>query len=385
MIEEFPTIEILNTKPVINQVRLEEDELDARSITYIEGSDWDVTYYAQSTTANDKLSLPDPDLPETEQQYIKYDIPLKVTEAIRGDVVDEITGTATVLYFKPNVYDVFVTKLLGGVEVIFKVDEVIKKSMYLKSIYEISYSVFLLVKDSPEVRLMLDGRAIDSFTYNRNTNYLVKRPLLKINEIVIYENLDNYLNLIRKDYLTRFYSKRDLLLLTKDNKVYFDPIINTLYFYIIGDVCNQFNSDMSEFGNVLPYIFIDKNKILLKHLKQPKFKTYVFEYHDEELYLRRLRNNLIYDVDYIISDDGDFILENEYPTLPREEGYLMNDITGEDLTIIESLTFNYINNESLDLNSLTTLAEDYFGFNDSEKYKYGVIIMMLLKYTLIRE
>jgi hypothetical protein len=385
MIEDFPTLEESTVESVTTQVRLEEDEFDARSITYIEGSDWGVEYYAQSTTSNDTLNLPDVSLPETEQQYIKYNIPLKVTSPIQGDVPSDISGTAIVWLFKPNVFDVFRTKILGGVTAIFKVDTVTRKSMYLRDIYEITYSLLTTVNSDPELSLMLDGRTIDSYTYNTNTNYSVSKPLLKTNDLIEYESVSNYYTSIREDFKRSFHSKMDMLTVVVNDEVYLDPIINSLYFYIIGDVCNQFSFDINVYGSVLPGVLVSRNTTLLNSLMQPMYGKYTYGDTSEDLYRLRLRNHLLYDIDYIISEDGDIVLENSSDSLPREDVYLMNDLTGENLTVIESLTYEYLNDRPVNKELLLPLAKEYFTFTDIEKYKYGVVILMLLKYTLSKE
>jgi len=387
MIEEFPTLTVTPTDDtIVSQVRLEEDELDAQSITMIGGTDWDVEYFKNSTTSNDTLSLPDPDLPETEQQYIRYHIPLRVTSPLSGSTSSDITGTASTAFFKPNVNDVFVAKILGGEEAIFKVDRVTRKSMYLRDVYEIEYSIFMLTSSDITMHPMLIERSVDEYTFNRNREYLTSKPLLKNNELKTYEDLDTLYQMIDKDYNTLFYSKRDMFLLTYEDEVYFDPLLNTLYYYIVGGKCNQFNNHIEYFDNTIIHALIKRSDLMMLNMTNPMYKGYNFEYYDGELYMRKLGNNLTYDIDYAMSTDGDINLINETETLPIDDTfYLMNDIGRDGATKIEFLVNSYMNSGEVQKETLLELAKEYFQYQTFEKYKYGIIILMLIKYVKSEE
>ena len=201
-------------------------------LTHIEGSRWIVNYYSQILTVDSEPTSQELNRPQVYQQYVEIlRFELKVTDTLSASQEQsnaEMTyvGAAT-LYpcgVIPNVHDLFTADIGDGRLGLFQIDSVEQRSVMRDSTWSIRYSLldYLDIMRADDLQRKVSKRT----TFVRDLLTVGKSPILVQSELLMYQQLIEWLHKIPDIYFAEFYDREFATFMIPDQLVpTYDPYV----------------------------------------------------------------------------------------------------------------------------------------------------------------
>jgi len=356
---------------------------------YIEGSDWEVTYYNQLASKSDTIGSLDTSIDIVEQQYVKIsELNIKVTSSIPTDKLSNITGEATITEFLPLVGDFFVATLVGDITAAFVITEVTSKSYNLDRIYDISFRLDSTEISNPDKIKILEERVVRNLIYDKESVFTGSDPLLITSDMEFKRFLLSVFDRIADRYVRDFkkQSLRNFLILSDNAIDLLDQNISYLFnqltdrSYAVNYVVEDGVSD------TIIGILLEGGTEYITNVKHPMFKSPPrgsnFDY--------RLRGMIGLNVDLIATIDEDesnikFPRPNS-DSLPKflesDKSYLLSSefYNGKSkLSLIEELLRDSIYDKQIEREKLRELITLHYEYNKTELYFYVPVLLYIIK------
>ena len=389
--------DLTNAKKVIKKKLDGSNHIDSRVVVdidtaiiktkrYIDGSDWEVTYYNLLVANHDMIGKIDTSIGNVEQQYTKISkLVLKVTSPIESTKLQDITGEATILDFTPSIGDAFVGTLIGDIKAVFNVTAVTEKSYNLDRVFDIEFKLEGTITTNPDLFGILDKRSVREYIYDKNAIYTTSDTLLLKSDYLFKDYITEKFTTTSKHYADTFTdsSTRNMLILNHNGSGYHDSVIA----YLFNNIADkQFKTKFVESDchkNTIVDILLEDTKEYLSTAKQPGYgstkNTYGYGY--------RYRSIIGLPVSNIIDEKGNIHIQNESDALyvGFRETYLFSKefySQGDNLPLLEELLLDILLGKQLEQSKVSTLLDKSFKFNNQEKYHYIPFVLLVLKYTM---
>lgn len=180
-------------------------------LQHVEGASWIIDWYSQILDTDSQLTGQQTTTSAVFQQYNKVEkLELKVTsplsESQDADTkVISYAGTALVYTgVIPNEGDMFTADIGDGQIAVFKILTTVKKSVFKKSAYEISYTI---TTDDPVFIKDLEAKTINRYAYRKDFIDHGQDPLVITHDNRILEELQHSYQALAKQYFPRFFNK----------------------------------------------------------------------------------------------------------------------------------------------------------------------------------
>jgi hypothetical protein len=201
---EIPQIHPEAYKPIVVDNR----QVEVTSLlAYIEGSPWTVSYFSQVLGTHTDVREFDPTQSAVYQQYTRInELELRVTTPLSSTQDEEsgqvtVTGTALVYPFLvPNLGDVFITATLNAPLSLFRISRVQAKTFNRQTVYEVDYNLIAYLTAE-------DGRYLNLLSKVIREYHFYKERLIEgLPPTVVEEDYHKLLNL-KQQYraLVRYY------------------------------------------------------------------------------------------------------------------------------------------------------------------------------------
>jgi len=386
--------DLSESKVIDTRVVVDVDTSILKTKQYIDGSDWEVTYYNQLAAKSDTIGALDPTINVVEQQYVEINrFNLKTTSAIPSGKMGDITGDASVIDFLPLVGDMFTTTLIGNIRAIFTVTEVTDKSYNLDRIYDITFKLDSTEVTNPDKFVTLKSRTVRVLHYDAGAIYSGTDPILAADAMNAKDYLTNTFNHMADRYVQDFkmQSNRNLLIMTSDGVSVMDQNIAYLF--------NQ----MTDRKYTVDFVMDDIYKSTVIDILLNSTQEYLNDAVHPVLvppakgrnYGFRFRGLIGLSVSYVSSlqaaGQATFRFEPTHSTLPvfkpSDRSYLFsadfyNSKTG--VSLIEELLLDAINDRQLVLTKVKELVTAHYSYSVADQYMYVPFILFIMKYYINR-
>jgi hypothetical protein len=409
-------------------------------LTYIDGASWTVTYYSQILNSDNDIRSQDVELSGIYQQYTEINsMELKVTTPLNSSQETStnrmvVTGAANVYPFIiPNIGDMFAADAGDGREAIFRVTNSEKKSILKESVYFIEYSI-MYYSDSDLVRRQdLKAKTINSYFYIKDFLLNGQNPLLIDEEYSAYQELDNLYHEIVQNYFRWFFNNEyKTLIVPGQTKVIYDHYLVNALLSILNTVdapqimhIRKLNVDDDRYlkqpqiwdalvnrdlslldlsnktmGLVSTHTF-NANPMLngirfsgVQYVVYPvrpeKLLDVGIEFPVKNLSIEKIQKITSRSVrlDKLVGDreldlKSNFVV-NIKPVL-KDDRYIFSDsfyTTGEDMSVLEIMTLEYLNKKAINPITLLKVIKNYRNFGVIEQFYYLPVIMILINSTI---
>ena len=181
-------------------------------LEHVEGASWTLkAYYSQILTKDSQLNAQQTGTSAAYQQYNKIEaLEVKVTSPLsqtQDPKTKAITYVGTALVYSlliPNEGDMFVAAIGDGQLGIFTVTSTVKKSVFRKSTYEISYAIsttdLSFIQD-------LDIKTVNVYVYRKDFLSYGQDPLVIKRDNNQLLNLSQTYSVLARQYFPRFFDK----------------------------------------------------------------------------------------------------------------------------------------------------------------------------------
>lgn len=410
-------------------------------LTHIEGASWTVTYYSQLLNDDDELKSQDLSLSGVHQQYSEINaMELKVTSALNSSQDTStnrmvVTGTANVYPFIiPNIGDMFAADVGDGREGIFRVSNSEKKSVLKESVYYIEYTLMYYSDVETVRRQDLRNKSINSYFYIKDFLLHGQNPLLIDDDYNAYQELENLFEEIVKNYFKWFFNNEyKTLVIPGQTKVIYDHYLVTALLAILNtrdapqlmhvrklnvdddkymkqpqlwDALVNKDASLLDLSNKTMGMVLAKNfnsNPVLNGVRYSGVEYVVYPVRPEKLLDVGLQFNIktlsleqigkvtsrSVRLDKLVGDTeldlkSNFVV-NIKPVL-MDQRYVFSDsfyTTGIDMSLLEILTTEYLNDKAVNAMSLLKVVKNYRNFGVIEQFYYLPVIMILIK-SIIR-
>lgn len=397
---------------------------DYSVLEYMEGSKWTVNYYNQNLGKDDSGKLLDSANPPALRPMTKVEnLVLIVDSPMNENLYESMEGTA-IFYagkLRPYVGDNFVVPLLNKRLAIFQITSVKLKTYVNKDIYAVSYQVFLFNNNqaTEDFLIILEQSVNRKFYFNSDFIRNRSSVLLTNEENNRYQDAIGQMAYLSRTWIQTFRDFKTNLFLINQTCSSMDRNLEKFFLSIIEqddlDSSPVFaNTTYSPFGGRLDRytifdLLLDKKHIRLDDIchKAVKltcaggmgidvrigdlsilgFNCIIFPYKDLKHLGEINLDGCHIALDFEVDDESIFknTLLPDIVGLSKQAGtYLFNtnfySADRSDLSTLELLILDYIEDRELDTVKLLELANSVNKFTLLEKFYYLPIIYLLLKY-----
>lgn len=409
-------------------------------ITYVEGSQWTVTYYSQVLGKSNDLKDLDQQITPIQQQYtkineleLKVDNPLSQTQDTESTKFTVVGSALMYPVIVPNNCDLIVASAGSGRMGVYKVTNVERKSINRESVYFIEYELFFFVDKEVDRYSDLENKVIRSFFFSKDRLVQGLSSTITNEEHYVTKELEaKYVKLI-KEYFRRFYSKTDsTLVIPGQNSRIYDHFL-TKYILSIVDTfsANEVKNtrllavdeligfEQDQFWSAMKNRDYDAIKYCNKEMgvvsimvfaNNPRANSPKYSNLDYLIYPTSLDtstettpsvNSLVVAFDTGLVEatnrggtladlvSGQFVTDaRAYPiikTVMCDEYYVLSKdfYNGNtNLSLLEELVVCYLKRESIDINKLNTLVTNSGDWGQLEVYYYYPILITLILSTI---
>lgn len=409
---------------------------------YADGLPWKiVAYYAQYLGKDNQIRELDVELSAPHQQYVKInDAELRVqsdlsTNFNSEEKVTTTTGSALVLHIVPNEYDYFIAE--SGIRRLglYRITGIERRTLDDDSVYSIEYQLDSYLGTYNQKADNLESKVIKEFTYSRERLIEGLSPVIRTKDHEDLINIDSLIEHYQKRMRHMFVDRATYLLGVPGqvNRVY-DSNHTKFLRAIIGlgtDECFlevksvSFDNDTHmELDNLYTALLtkdyesisycINKYSLVPKRsfsknswLRGPLFwpvDYYMYPVLEGTIYKDTYGEKpkvAVYSLDRSFESEYDsstpipslFLEPWNYLEIDNEDVELIKPVMydgyyvfsqsfynkGEDLSILELLTRDYLKNYSVNLNYLKALTDSWDKWPNLEKFYYTPILIFLLK------
>lgn len=428
-----PRVEPQNYKSVIYS----DDNIPLSSlIAYISGAPYTCDYYKQVVGEHNDLREIDPGQPNVYQQYeLIHDLEIRVSNPLSSAYdgttgITSVTGSGLVYPFMiPNIADYFVSDAGDNLKGLFRITSVERKNFSRDSAFYIEYEMVGYTDALQTLYSDLVSKVIREYHFSKERLIEGLQPILTTDSYQQTTNLKALYSEIVQYYFQTFYSSHySTLVLPGQQYGIYDSFLVDYLFKII-DVFDAYEM------RLIKQIAVDKDPFIA----QPQFwqmllnrDPQMLSYCNREMSLANKRvfnsNAFIHgiyfsNIDYIvyptspdlttrIADHPEAktisleelqevtnvhgtladLINNQYvgPTatfplihlVTADTSYVLSNAFYDNTSgksVLEILTKDYLNQQSIDLPMLTALAQAYRNLGRLEQFYYGPIIMTLIK------
>lgn len=410
-------------------------------ITFIEGYSWTVDYYSQVIGKDSALNGHDPSLPKQYQQYkLIKGLELKASSPIswsQDSVTKSIVATGESSMHSmliPNSGDMFVADVGDGRLGVFQVGNTVQKSLLQQTVYSFSYTLIFFVDEQSNKKKDLDNKVVQELHYVRDFLLHGQNPLVTNDEFNAINKLQLLYSEIASTYMEWFYSRetRALLVPGQIHMVYdhfLAKFVNSIlttndHPYVRQMVVLNVGDDDILKTDQLYDSLLNRNPRLLAmanrrmgvvstkefasspfmgSIRMTKVDFVVYPFDGNEI-TDRMRNALTRKVpiDYVYEESRtrpgyiddqirDNVLDsNSRPLIHpihKDLHYVFSKAFYEktdEMSQLEILTHNYINDHHNSPIEIYKLAEHYHNWGYMERYYYLPILLCLIKSVIRR-
>lgn len=405
---------------------------------YIQGASWTIDYYSQVLGRDSDLKDLDTQQLSVYQPYkkivgleLRVETPINQGQQEEESAVMSVTGTALVYpVVIPNVGDLFVGAAGNLHKAIYRISSVERKSFNRSAVYYISFDLQVFINNDPENRYTdLESKVLRTYYFYKDRMVAGLNPLIMEHEDAAYRDFKGLYSDIVRYYFSHFLSREHMTLVIPGQiQTLYDPYVVNYISKITEIMDAPEIADMRNLGTELD-----------DYMKQPNIWTALSERQVRVLDYCHLKMGAVSVTSFSIQSmlkglrftNVDFVL---YPILPDTsmnspshtapklpmplnlepadpyritDGSLLKDqyvdveetipyihpvITDDyyvlresfykqtnTVSLLESLTLNYLKKEAIDVNRLHALAMRCKGWGRLEQFYYIPIILTLLK------
>lgn len=444
---EAPT-EVIPNLPKITEQKFSGVVVDTKYtplsslLTYIEGAAWTVTYYSQLIDKDNDILTQDIELSGIYQQYSEINaMDLRVVTALSTSQDQatnrmNVTGAANVYPFIiPNVGDMFAADVGDGREGVFRVTSSEKKSLLKEAVYYIEYNLLYYSDIDTARRQDLVSKSINSYYYIKDFLLHGVNPLLINEEYNAFEKLSVVYNEIIQNYFKWFFSNEyKTLIVPGQATIVYDSYLVDAIISILDtkdapqlmhirklnvdddDYLKQpnlwdalINKDLSlldlsnktmglvssktfnanpmlngvRFSGVNYVVYPKRPEKLLNSGAQKESKTLSIEKINKVTSRSVMLSTLVGDRELDLASN--FVVNIKSVLI--DDRYVLSDsfyYTGKDMSLLEILTMDYLNNKAIKSTDVLKLVKNYRNFGVLEQYYYLPIILIIIKYVTKR-
>lgn len=431
----LPSIQPKNVESIL----IDDQETPIRSlISFVEGAPWTVNYYSQLVSKHNDIREIDPGSPNIVQQYQKIvNLEIRVSQAL-NDSYDNTTGITTVIgnglmygNVLPNKSDYFVTDTGDAKKGVFIITNVERKNFNTDSAFFVEYQLvgFSDTTNGADSYQALEERVIRTYYFSKERLIDGLQPLVKEQDHVQIENLKISFKELVKYYFKTFFNRKYMTLVLPGQPI---AIYDAFLVDYILKIVDSFDADEIRLMKQLPTDFEE-------FLSQPQFWKLLLDrdyngvsYCNQKMGLvdkhgfnssTWIRGLIYTNIDYVIypsETDKTYLVREDirpkvmsvetvietksilgtaassialsYPELNRNIPYFHPIISDDyyvmssefynktsDQSLIEILTKDYLNKQSINLTKLYSLVNSFRKWSRLEQYYYGPVLLTLIK------
>ena len=397
---EFKTSTLFNKDQELNDI-----------IQYVEGYKWTIDYFQQVREINTPPVMPDPNDSTALVNYNRINnLVINLESPINQDDPNNITGSANInAGFLPNYGDPFIAEITGGRYGLFAVSSVEKKMYSLHDMYVIEFKLLVFLdKDSLFYRDLL-SKTVKEYTYDKDFIQNKSAPIILAKDFKDKLDYTKEVEFLKEYYYkTMFNSSKNIISLPTNgvsSDIYLDTLLNDFLYKLNGytgypndNKIVRFNvPDITDYS-IFDLLFdrdIDKLPYVKRNLgfkSTPSSSSYPSMRHVGWLginYIVQELENGVLPHDYsndLLANPLDKPAGYVVPVVLNDTGYVFSDAFYNsdtvNMSILERLIFNYLNDETVDTNELNKLIKQYRFWDMDEQYYYIPMLILLLKYKI---
>jgi hypothetical protein len=409
-------------------------------LAYISGSIWTVDYYGQVVTQHNDLREVDPGQPDIYQQYQKIkNVEIRVEGSLSTSYDEEssittVRGTSLLYPFMtPNNNDYFIAEAGTKEKAIFRITQVNRKTFNTNSVFSIEYDLVGYISSSTELYNSLESKVVKSYHFSKDRLIEGLTPVVKTEEYVKIQDLSYRYKQLVAEYFQNFYNQRyGTIIVPGQSKVIYDSmLVNYLLSIVDSEDSHLIRSvrsiptdkDIFLSQNHFWDVLYQRDRGMLKYCNS-KMALLTKNYFNSNTFLYGVKYTNIDYLVYPVSVDTSVQLHSETLALPIADSvldstrryigsnpdipvpvtignYTKNGVDiplikqvdpvdtyvlstafyagTSDLSVIEILVRDYLENRAIDLDMLHVLLNDYRTWDRLEQYYYGPILMTLIK------
>lgn len=209
---------------------------------FLEGSPWEVTFFAQRLGVNDTVRQFDINMPPSVQSYDRYEkLELLVSNALNPAYNSEtheftVNGIATIpSFFKPNVNDLFFAEANLGRLGLFQVKRVERLTTERESAHTIEYEIRKeITPDSPEYQDLHRKTVAPVYVYSKQRLIENRNPILIKDTYEDVKNLRHqYLELANMYFRTFLAPYESIFILPGQDSRIYDPYLTNFLLNLV--------------------------------------------------------------------------------------------------------------------------------------------------------
>ena len=373
-----------DTVVIETAVVVDRDTAISKLVQYIDGEDWTIeSYYTTLVRRNDLVEYIDTDKNANENQYVEIKgLNLKVSSPLTTANINVLNGSSTItVKIIPSKGDMFTARIVSGELGLFVVTNVEEKSYKLDRMFSIDYVLDTTNIISSTKLEEVRNRVVKTFIYREEMVLNDSNPLLLESDDAFYRDLSKTFTSLSDFYYRKFIHDSGYLLLTKDGiGNILDPYITYLFSTLRGDTDE----------NIFTYVDISEE------LKSPisqfledvssisDFKGY-YQSNSPASYFQeaRARGHLPLAITKFVTlkDTGEqFVLDSDNENLPNRDFIDNTYLFSKDGTSpLEIVVTNAILGDSVDRETITSLAKDVPNWTDEEHYWFLPLLLFVIK------
>jgi hypothetical protein len=378
-------------QPAVENTDKQEVELERSTIVktdigierfgkYISGAEQTVTYYKLINRKQDTNITLDPNLPATEQQYLKFNnAVIRVTTPLEVSRLSETVGEAILPpEINPMVGDYFTLTLLDGSIGLFRVKSFKTVSYNVTKRFTIEYELDTTSHNDPARLTLIENKVVKNYHYLADSDTTIGSKIL-IDDDYRYEIwLDEIIDYLGKQYIERFKDESSFLTTIVNNERVYDGHIDLLFHNLI-----SYNTDLNHRypeSPLVDYILIPD----IDYLKRITLNTIHTQGHISHSRIEyRIKERLPARINRLVVTSNDGIpleLSSERDDIPSIENLFKLDTNTDKFSIMFK---QYLNGEELDNKLFFDLANSFKNSEDPIDYWLIPFIILFAKYNKI--
>lgn len=396
---------------------------------YVTGTKWSVDYYNQVLAQDDELMVFDPSAPISQQQVVEIkQMSIFVTSPLEvGAVGEPLSGAATVVSgITANQGDSFYASVSGDRPAVFTVTQVSKKTYNLDNVYDIEYELTGFVDDDPTLLTALTDAVVKTYYAEGDflqpngdrllleEDYHLKKELME----ALPEMANYYLKtMLNREYNTITLPGQEGAIVDVLATDFFMSMINSEDSIYVPDVSYVvLSNDEHQIQPTIWSVLSNSDPLMLKACNKTSYlvdgNLLTSDYLLRGFYYMGIDAIVYpYDVDSSLSGHDQYLastvysieeVANPYRANKPEVAGLFPDIVtsgvpdnsyvftenfyNEDtanMTVIETLAYDYIQGNEIDTAALMELIEEYRFINRLQQYYFIPVILMLTRYAVM--